>query len=678
MKKMFFLPMGALLLLLAFTACSEEMAEVQSSTLKQIVMTASDFETEDGSRTNFQITSAGAEFSWAANDTVGIFPDEGAQAYFPMTSGAGTKSANFTGGGWALKDASTYAAYYPFIGDFYLNKNAIPVDFTGQVQTGDASTAHLGAYDYMAAIPTAPKNGNVNFAFKHLGALVQLKLTVPQPVTLNLVTLTTESNVIPVKGVVDVMVSVPSITSVTSAKEVTLELKELATTEVNQVVTLYMMLPPVDLSAKNLKAVIKTSNGIEEVSLSSKNFQAGNAYALSGSLKDPNAGAIVGNGTFKDGVVSIAEAGTMRKLLGGDYLDIISLKINGPINGDDIRCLRQMLGGTESSKTEKGKLTTLDLSEANIVEGGGNYYMTYYKTSNNVIGDNMFFNCTNLQYLIMPENVTSIGQYAFYGCSSLNSVIIGKSVTKIGANAFKDCSSLYSVDIPDLVTSIGYFAFEGCSSLSTVTIGDSVTSIGNFAFRYCSSLTSVDIPDSVVSIGKSAFGFCTSLTSIDIPNGVTTIDDFAFHNCSSLTSIDIPDSFTSIEPGILAGCSSLLAIDIPKGVTSIGYDAFSGCSSLTSIEIPDNVTLIDEGAFENCSSLITLIIGKSVNSIYSFVLDGCSSLTKCYCYATWPPGIGNFYNFSGDKVTLYVPADCSQKYKSTNWGKYFPNIKEID
>ena len=61
MKRMSFLPMGAVVLLLAFTACSEELTEVPSSTLKQIVMTAADFETEDGSRTNFQITSAGAE-----------------------------------------------------------------------------------------------------------------------------------------------------------------------------------------------------------------------------------------------------------------------------------------------------------------------------------------------------------------------------------------------------------------------------------------------------------------------------------------------------------------------------------------------------------------------------------------------------------------------------------------
>lgn len=424
MKRMSFLSMGAVVLLLTFTACSEELNEVPSGTLKQIVMTAADFETENESRTNFQITSAGAEFSWAANDTVGIFPNEGAQAYFPMTSGAGTKSANFTGGGWALKDASTYAAYYPFIGDFYLNKNAIPVDFTGQVQTGDASTAHLGAYDYMAAIPVAPKNGNVNFAFKHLGALVQLKLTVPQATTLNSVTLTTENDAFAVKGTIDVMASAPSITSVTSAKEVNLDLKNIATTEANQVVTLYMMLPPVDLSTKTLKAVVKTSTGTEEVALGSKNFQAGKAYALSGSLKDPNGGAVVGNGTYKDGVVSIATAGTMKKLLGDDYLNITSLKIVGPINGDDVYYLRKMLGGSDFSQANWGKLTSLDLLEATIVEGGEWYCdienIGKLYTANDIIGDNMFYACTNLQEIILPNNVVSIGNSAFQDSNSLS------------------------------------------------------------------------------------------------------------------------------------------------------------------------------------------------------------------------------------------------------------------
>ena len=501
--------MGVVALLLAFVACADDIAEVHSNELKQIVMTASDFEMENGSRTNFQITNAGVEVSWAANDTVGIFPNVGAQAYFPMTSGAGTKTAIFDGGGWSLKEASTYAAYYPFISDIYLNKHAIPVDYTGQVQTGNASTAHLGAYDYMAATASNPKNDNVTFAFKHLGALIQMKLTLPQVTTLKSVTLTAGGGTFSVKGKVDVMADTLGIESETSAKELTLKLKGVATTEANQIVTLYLMLPPTDLSGKTLKAVLGTDKGNVEIDLESKNFKAGTAYVLSGTMETEN----LTGGSYKDGVVSLAEAGTMRNLLGEDYLNITSLKVVGPINGDDIGFLRNRLGASSSSQGNWSKLTTLDLSKATIVEGGDCYFSSWneFYTSNDVIGDYMFNGCDMLQSIILPSDVTSIGDYAFSGCSWLNPIDIPDGVTSIGYSAFEDCISLTSIDIPDAVASIGEYAFVGCSSLTSVTIGAGVTSIGDASFHGCKRLTSVTMGAGVTSIGVNAFVGCSSL-----------------------------------------------------------------------------------------------------------------------------------------------------------------------
>lgn len=139
------------------------------------------------------------------------------------------------------------------------------------------------------------------------------------------------------------------------------------TTKEEQVVTFYMMLPPADLSAQTLKAVITTDKGVIEMVLESKNFKAGTVYALVGAPEDDD---VIGDGTYKDGVVSIAEAGTMRKLLGKDYLSITTLKVVGPINSDDVYCLRKMLSGQEFEDINKGKLTALDLSEASIRAGG--------------------------------------------------------------------------------------------------------------------------------------------------------------------------------------------------------------------------------------------------------------------------------------------------------------------
>lgn len=673
--------MGVVALLLAFIACTDEIAEVQSSELKQIVITAPDFETETGSRTNFQITSSGAEFSWAANDTVGIFPNEGAQAYFPMTSGAGTKSANFTGGGWALKDASTYAAYYPFIGNFYLNKNAIPVDYTGQVQIGDASTVHLGAYDYMAAAPSTPNDGSVNFAFKHLGALIQLKLTLPQASTLNSVTLIAESEAFAIKGTIDVMASAPSIASVTSAKEIKLNLLDVKTTEANQVVTLYMMLPPADLSAQTLKAVVVSDKGNQEVILDSKNFLAGKAYALSGSLKDPNGGAVVGNGTYKDGVVSIATAGTMKKLLGDDYLNITSLKVVGPINGDDVYYLRKMLGGPEFSQADWGKLTSLDLSESSIIEGGEWYYDESessgdeYYTSNNMIGSHMFSKCVNLQKILLPDDIISIGDYAFLDCTFLESINIPDKVIKIGNRAFDGSETLSSVYIDDLSawckitfesSPLGHYMYGSKlylnnTELTELVIPEDITEIKDNSFAGCSSITKVSIGDNVTSIGNEAFSGCHLLKSINISDKVTIIGNSAFSQCTSLVSINLPNRITSIASAVFYFCTSLVSINIPDGVTSIGNYAFCYCESLTSVTIGKNTASIGKNAFRFCNAL-----------------------TSFYCHSTIPPVINDdrssekSFDIYGEKTTLYVPMRCGTKYKSSNWNNYFNNIIEMD
>ena len=686
--------------MLSFASCTDEMQELvgeQPQPLKQIMMTTEDFQPEAGSRTLYQIADGAVKCTWAAKDTVGVFPDEGAQAYFPMKSGEGAKIATFTGGGWALKDGSTYGAYYPFIADILLDRNAVPVSYAGQKQTGNGSMAHLGDYDYMVATPTAPEFGSALFMFKHLSALVQLKLTIPQPATLTSVKLVAENKAFAQEGKVDIMAETPGITAVTPSGEIKLDLQDVKTTEANQVVTLYLMLPPADLSAQTLKAVIASDKDNQEIALESKNFQAGKAYALAGS---PESGEIVGDGTYKDGVVSLAEAGTMKELLGSDYLSVTSLKVVGPINGDDVRCLRQMLGGSGYSLVESGKLETLDLSDARIVEGGGWYYeyssSSQYFTANDVIGKSMFYSCVNLKEVVLPDGATSIDDDAFRSCDALTTVTIGDGATSIGNNAF------YS-----------------CEDLTTITIGDGVTSIGSSAFQYCSALTSIDIPDGVTSIGSSAFSGCfftsvyikdlsawckikflssasnplsngaklylgnKEVTELVIPEDITEIKDFAFNGCGSIIKVVIPDHVTSIGSSAFQYCSALTTVTIGDGVTSVGSYTFSDCAALTTVTIGNGVTSIGVGAFQYCSALTTVTIGDGVTSIGSLAFRSCSALTDFYCHATTTPSINTstvYFSFPtyGDNTTLHVPAQCGSAYKSSDWGSYFKNIVEMD
>lgn len=274
---------------LALVSCMEDTEQTyRNNTLKNISVSAEDFEYDGDSRTMFEITENGAEFSWSENDTIGIFPSTGAQAYFPMISGAGTKIANFTGGGWALKESSRYAAYYPFYGDFYLNQQQIPINYSGQLQIGDASTEHLGKYDLMAAAGMTPEKGNVNFAFKHLGVLVQLKLKLSKAASLRFIVLSTENESFPLEGTINLMNENIKIFPTVKSRTITLGLQNVITKSDGQTITAYMMLPPVDLAGQvvTVTAIDEESNS-QAATFIGKNFESGKAYAFGELVTSP-------------------------------------------------------------------------------------------------------------------------------------------------------------------------------------------------------------------------------------------------------------------------------------------------------------------------------------------------------------------------------------------------------
>ncbi len=67
--------------------------------------------------------------------------------------------------------------------------------------------------------------------------------------------------------------------------------------------------------------------------------------------------------------------------------------------------------------------------------------------------------------------------------------IDGYPVTSIGNNAFYNCSELTDITIPNTVEFIGSSAFYKCEKLTQVTIPGGVTIIWDHAFAYCNSLT---------------------------------------------------------------------------------------------------------------------------------------------------------------------------------------------
>ncbi len=593
------------------TACTEDEQITAISEAQKIVMSVEDFKFDNQTRTSLTPTDDGAVFKWSANDTVGIFPETGSQIAFPMTSGAGTNTATFTGGGWALKTSTPYMAYYPMQGKFYLDKKNISVNYSGQTQAENASTAHLGKYDYMVASATTSSTdaSSVNFQFKHLGALVRLKVTMRETSTINRITLQTDNYDFIGLGYIDLTETTPKINTKDNnqkSNSFDINLKNI-TVEENEDLIVYFLLAPVDLTDKTLKAIVHKENGyFQEITLEGKNFEAGKPYELVATMMTEEE---------KPFVVDIKEAGTLGN---GDYWflwDYSSLKINGNLNGTDIRWIRKLAGRSEDGTATTGKLTYLDLTDANIVAGGDYYYKpksgTEYKTENNVASNYMFYFC-NLKTLKFPS-----------------------TITKIGENV---CSHLPQPDGNENVEDnhIGTF--------TSITIPSGVTYIGNYAFAWNQNLASIELPNTLKEMGYLLFYRCDALTTLNIPNSVEKDGGYTFMWCSGLQFVHISEN--------------------PK-YTTINGSSFLGCKSLTTLTIPANITTIVRGAFadmdssENPPSALKEIHFKSTTppSMYYDNQDLSDSGLPSNC-------------------KIYVPMGCYSTYKASKTFKNYTIIEE--
>ncbi len=279
------------------------------------------------------------------------------------------------------------------------------------------------------------------------------------------------------------------------------------------------------------------------------------------------------------------------------------------------------------------------------------------------IGENIFYNCSELLSLTLSDSIESISEFALRGCEKLTSLSIPDNVTAIYDGAFEGCSGLTNVKLPNKITTISDDLFLDCTGLTSVTIPNSVTSIGNSAFRGCTVLKSVKLPNKITSISDSLFCGCTGLTNIFIPDGVTSIGRSAFRDCTGLTNVIIPDSVTSIGDSAFSGCSGFTGVDIPDSVTSIDDYAFYGCSGLTSLTIPNSVTSINDHVFYGCSGLTSLNIPNSVTSIDSYAFCRCTGLTGL----TIPDNVTSIYDGAFSRCsgleTIEV-SDGNEKYHS--------------
>lgn len=314
----------------------------------------------------------------------------------------------------------------------------------------------------------------------------------------------------------------------------------------------------------------------------------------------------------------INDAGQLTELVGDDKYRFTTLSIAGFLNGDDLRTLRDMAGCDNEGKATAGQLSDIDLSGAQIAEGGKAYAEGHF-TQTNVVGKAMLASCEKLRRIVLPLQTT-----------------------KIETDAFRNCSSLHTIEVPTLVESIETSA--GCTALAEINV-----QAGNS--HYCSKdgvLLSGD--------GKNILWFPMGKEGeYTLPSTVTTVGDYAFRNCRIET------------------------FHFADGLTSIGKYAFYN-SSVKEVSLPSTVKQIPTGLFQKCAYLTTVHLGKNTELLGDYVFDGCP-ITNLYISAPTPPYCSNStFASSGKNIfstcRVHVPKNRRIYYRGDVIWAQFKRIVE--
>ena len=314
----------------------------------------------------------------------------------------------------------------------------------------------------------------------------------------------------------------------------------------------------------------------------------------------------------------INDAGQLTELVGDDKYRFTTLSIAGFLNGDDVRTLRDMAGCDNEGKATAGQLSDIDLSGAQIAEGGKAYAEGHF-TQTNVVGKAMLASCEKLKRIVLPLQTT-----------------------KIEADAFRNCSSLHTIEVPTLVESIETSA--GCTALSEINV-----QAGNSHYSSKDGvLLSGDGKDILwFPMGKGG--------EYTLPSTVTTVGDYAFRNCRIET------------------------FHFADGLTSIGKYAFYN-SSVKEVSLPSTVKQIPTGLFQKCAYLTTVHLGKNTEMLGDYVFDGCP-ITNLYISAPTPPYCSNnTFASSGNNIfstcRVHVPKNRRIYYRGDMIWAQFKRIVE--
>ena len=342
-------------------------------------------------------------------------------------------------------------------------------------------------------------------------------------------------------------------------------------------------------------------------------------------------------------IVSLDDPGTLEATLAqiseNALTNTVSLKVQGPLNGQDMMFIREMCGVKDLDTKTQGILSSLDLEDAEIMPSDEPYMSVYgidYTSQYNEFGPFFLYNCANLTELILPQEITVVDTMAFAGCSNLRELELPGTLTEIGTGAFINCNNIQRLIVPDGVTELGVGAFQRMEGLEELTLGNGITEIENSIIVMDNSLRIINLGFRFQTFNPVVFYntptleeinvdennphyvsvdgvlFTNSLDTLvtyppaypaeqyEIPEEVRTLSPFSFYNAMNLKTVNL-SSVNVVDSMAFFQCLALEEVTGGEALTTLRFGAFGVMPGkepvLTSFSLPATLSTLDGGAF---------------------------------------------------------------------------------
>ncbi len=310
------------------------------------------------------------------------------------------------------------------------------------------------------------------------------------------------------------------------------------------------------------------------------------------------------------------------------------------------------------------------------------------------IPDYCFMGCSNLETVVLDEEVSRIGISAFENCVSLKNVIIEgggdkNSYITVCSRAFKGCVNLEDNGFISMITDFWPHCFQGCYNLHSIQLGARIRSIEASAFsgsrikdykiskankkyyindgfliervekKYFKALIYFGrsekcvIPKEITMLSNMCFKDrlpAEQISEVWLPSGLTSLDD---NECNDdifyMPEIicDEPDAYIQDKlsmqvSDVFDGCHSLKAFHVSK--SNPVYSTIKGAlyskdhKELVKVPpahdgefiVPKGVMTISDRAFAGCKKCFSIVFNETIEMI-GFAAFADSSIYSIAC-----------------------------------------------